>query len=443
MNSFTRVLSHIIEVPSAKLNSVDDYLLQTLKDGVEGYCTSDGYIVSILEIISKSSPIVNVNNFEGKVNINIYYKAEVAKYKIGDTVIGCKVKNVANLGVFLEKNDFILIFIPKENYTQEVTEFKENDVYNVQILQVKMGIGQKGIEIIGKISYYSEIKEYNRILSFPEHSGDFPELSPELTNIKSIIKNECELGYNQNIEILLPQVAELPKSISEYYFEIMEMINLPKEYQVFEILQKFNIQSFKTAFTNDKKIESIIKKVNSKVSIKSGADLVVLNDTLDFSKEKLSEILKCLGKLNKDGTFIVSMYDCCTELSVNIIYLLYILFKKVIIYKPEVNCQYTNEKFIICQGYQEMNKKIMGDLEKIVKTDENYIKRLFIIKNSDFRVLLKTYNEVTFNIYVQRLYEMLMFVGYNAEGKLSNDEFELRKKLQKKNNDDWKKKYNY
>jgi 23S rRNA U2552 (ribose-2'-O)-methylase RlmE/FtsJ len=112
-----------------------------------------------------------------------------------------------------------------------------------------------------------------------------------------------------------------------------------------------------------------------------------------------SETVIALNVLRKGGSFICKVFDLFTYSMVQILYLLYNSFEKIIIYKPETSRPANSEKYIICINYYdniEDNEK--NNLIENIRTWNNITNEentaiLDNIKiNSDFIHILSDYN---------------------------------------------------
>jgi 23S rRNA U2552 (ribose-2'-O)-methylase RlmE/FtsJ len=65
----------------------------------------------------------------------------------------------------------------------------------------------------------------------------------------------------------------------------------------------------------------------------------------------LSEIFAAISVQKKNGHFILKVFDILTETSINLIYLLFLCYKKVYIYKPKTSRPTNSEKYIICKYF--------------------------------------------------------------------------------------------
>jgi 23S rRNA U2552 (ribose-2'-O)-methylase RlmE/FtsJ len=77
----------------------------------------------------------------------------------------------------------------------------------------------------------------------------------------------------------------------------------------------------------------------------------------------LSEIYGAIRLQQKDGHFILKVFDVFTQTSVHLLYLLSLCYKEVIIYKPKTSRPTNSEKYVVCKYFQlaEINR------EKILK----------------------------------------------------------------------------
>lgn len=94
-----------------------------------------------------------------------------------------------------------------------------------------------------------------------------------------------------------------------------------------------------------------------------------------------NEILTGIKTLDKNGNFILKMFDTFTTTSIKMIYLLTHFFEEVLIYKPFFSRNTNSDKYIICRGFKyeqgkpELVKKIkfLEMTFKSIKTDKYVI----------------------------------------------------------------------
>ena len=66
----------------------------------------------------------------------------------------------------------------------------------------------------------------------------------------------------------------------------------------------------------------------------------------------LNEIYSAIYLQKQSGNFILKMFDVFTKTSVNLLYLLSLLYENVFIYKPKTSRPTNSEKYIICKNFQ-------------------------------------------------------------------------------------------
>lgn len=68
------------------------------------------------------------------------------------------------------------------------------------------------------------------------------------------------------------------------------------------------------------------------------------------------------------GTFILKMFDCYTRTSVDMLWILSTLYRKMNVVKPCTSRYANSEKYVVCRGYrQEAGNKILPMLERILR----------------------------------------------------------------------------
>ena len=146
----------------------------------------------------------------------------------------------------------------------------------------------------------------------------------------------------------------------------------------------------------------ICKEINRnniiKIIGKNTCDLITgdggINYSNDYNAQELNsykliyfEILLALQIQKEDGTFIVKMFDLLYHISVQLLYILYICYDKVYIYKPNMSRTSNSEKYIICKGY-----KLNTDVINIMNKYNNNINKLYINIPETFSEEINKYN---------------------------------------------------
>jgi len=82
----------------------------------------------------------------------------------------------------------------------------------------------------------------------------------------------------------------------------------------------------------------------------------------------LSEIFSAICSQKQNGHFILKVFDILTETSIHLIYLLFLCYKEVYIYKPKTSRPTNSEKYIICKYFdlsENDRKNILNELSKL------------------------------------------------------------------------------
>ena len=170
-----------------------------------------------------------------------------------------------------------------------------------------------------------------------------------------------------------------------------------------------------------------VKKYIKNFSVKK-ADLVTADGGFDYSNDfngqeinscKIiySEIAIALNILEKNGAFIIKIFDIFTLNMIQLIKILNVNFEKVYIYKPETSRPANSEKYIVCINYlnildNEDKNNLLNMIEKWnnfelddnsyalfknIKIDNEYIYNLDKF-NKDYLINQKFYLDKTINL---------------------------------------------
>ncbi len=143
------------------------------------------------------------------------------------------------------------------------------------------------------------------------------------------------------------------------------------------------------------------------------------------------EILTALTLQEKNGHFLLKVFDIYTETSIHMLYLLYLHYTSFNIYKPKTSRPTNSEKYIICKnfkGISSSNLEILVSHSKNISGFKKFTFKLFEFIPSDFISLIKNYNQVFLNNQCQSIQDAL------------NENFDKYKHF---NFETWKKDYNF
>ncbi len=124
-----------------------------------------------------------------------------------------------------------------------------------------------------------------------------------------------------------------------------------------------------------------------------------------------SEVLLALSIQEKDGTFILKIYDVYYDITLQIIELLSIYYEKIIIIKPRTSRPANSEKYLVCTKFQSINEDQLSDLHEMFDNWLEKIETKFeYSKNEKFVVKLFDMTVDSQSIFLQNIIE---FNDYN------------------------------
>jgi 23S rRNA U2552 (ribose-2'-O)-methylase RlmE/FtsJ len=150
-------------------------------------------------------------------------------------------------------------------------------------------------------------------------------------------------------------------------------------------------------------------------TFKNSIDLITADGgfdfSIDFTKQEtvatrliLTEIIYAITMQKKGGVFILKIFDVFNKTTLDIIYILSILYEMVTINKPNTSRPANSEKYIICQGFllEDSDKYISKfiDILECLNSNDNYI--ITSLLDIDISCRFKTFIE-----------EMNIIMAYN------------------------------
>ena len=156
----------------------------------------------------------------------------------------------------------------------------------------------------------------------------------------------------------------------------------------------------------------------------------------DYNKQELlsykliySEIYIALNIQKENGTFILKVFDIFYHNTIQLLYLLYLSYDEVFIYKPTVSRISNSEKYIICKGFKGFNKEIID----ILSNYYNNVYELYLELPNKFIDIIKEYNNIFVQNQIDYINEILKFNCKNINDRI---------KKQVRNSKEWCEKYN-
>jgi 23S rRNA U2552 (ribose-2'-O)-methylase RlmE/FtsJ len=272
---------------------------------------------------------------------------------------------------------------------------------NVYDFQVKDPIINRAFykywEIVNEFEMFEDYDENEIILHCAEAPGGFIQgtnIYLQVDRIVQPIKNEqpevTSDGFtvvrrkhkNKRFDNYRIYTISLNKDLPQY-----KNYNLPSYNK--NILNKYLCITYGKDNTGDiNNVENIeyIKNISKKpfylVTADGGFD-----EGTDFNHKEqlhyqliLSEIYAALSMQKKNGHFILKMFDILTETSIHLVYLLFLFYDNVYIYKPKTSRPTNSEKYIICKYFnvdnvlrEEMMNKLKCLMDDITRSKSKFV----------------------------------------------------------------------
>lgn len=165
-----------------------------------------------------------------------------------------------------------------------------------------------------------------------------------------------------------------------------------------------------------------------------------------------SEILTALICQKQNGEFICKFFDMNAYFTIEMLYLLYICYEKVIIYKPLTSRIANSEKYIICKNFHGIDSLFLEKLIQILKKWNEYeketINQLFDSIPERFITDMKIINKKIIDIQIQNITNTIKLL-HNIDkcndkcNDINNNKWKQKNiKMQIENAKSWCEKYN-
>ena len=129
--------------------------------------------------------------------------------------------------------------------------------------------------------------------------------------------------------------------------------------------------------------------------------------SLDFNKQEINmakllfaQICFAVTMQKKNGCFVLKIFDCFMEHTVDLLYLLSSFYEKTYIFKPNTSRYANSEKYIVCKGFvHENNHRFYNHLytafENMASLETEYIRRFLKCPISYYFIIkLEEYNAI-------------------------------------------------
>ena len=147
--------------------------------------------------------------------------------------------------------------------------------------------------------------------------------------------------------------------------------------------------------------------------------------SMDFNKQEINiakllfaQICYALILQKKKGCFILKIFDCFMQHSIDALYILSSFYEKVYITKPQSSRYANSEKYIVCKGFlyskvDTFYPFIHRAFEKMLaptKTPSSILRFLSVPVNNLFVTKLEEYNAIFGQQQVENIYQTIMLI---------------------------------
>ena len=217
--------------------------------------------------------------------------------------------------------------------------------------------------------------------------------------------------------------------------------NIPCWKQSEHFLKKNPNIFIETGIDNTGNILSLDNFVYCSEKYESSMDFITADGgfdfSVDFNKQELNisqllfaQICFALTMQKKGGVFVMKVFDCFMQHTVDLLYILSSFYEKVYIYKPNTSRFANSEKYVICKGFlfyknTQFFPFLHRAFEKMVNisnTRELYIKRFITIPISHcFLIKLEEYNAIFGQKQIENIYYTISLIdNTNKQKKIDN-----------------------
>ena len=133
-------------------DSIEDKLLQKLKNKLGDKCSKYGYIQKqSIKIVNRSLGEIISRHFNGKLTYNIKLEVDICCPSKND-IITCKVIAKNKIGILCQNKPLVVILSKDIHVNNEqFNSIKENDIISVKILDYKYNYSDDQIQVVATL----------------------------------------------------------------------------------------------------------------------------------------------------------------------------------------------------------------------------------------------------------------------------------------------------
>lgn len=215
--------------------------------------------------------------------------------------------------------------------------------------------------------------------------------------------------------------------------------NIPAWKKSEQFLKENKNVYIETGSDNTGNILSLDNFIFCKENYASMMDVITADGGFDFSfdfnsqevsiaKLLFAQICFALVMQKKGGTFVLKIFDCFMEHSLDLIYILSAFYDKVYIMKPQTSRYANSEKYLICKGFlyssnEQFYPYLFNSFEKMVKLNSDLCIHRFLTIPISYYFLSKIeeYNAIFGQQQIENIhYTISLIENKNKHDKINN-----------------------
>jgi 23S rRNA U2552 (ribose-2'-O)-methylase RlmE/FtsJ len=144
------------------------------------------------------------------------------------------------------------------------------------------------------------------------------------------------------------------------------------------------------------------------------------NQELNITKLLYGQICYALSMQKQGGSFILKVFDCYMEHTVDLLYILSAFYKNVYITKPQTSRYANSEKYVVCKNFlfndsEDFFPVLRDNLDMVINTKHNIHRFLKINVSLHFRNKLEEYNAISGQQQLETIQTTLSLITNNIK----------------------------
>lgn len=150
------------------------------------------------------------------------------------------------------------------------------------------------------------------------------------------------------------------------------------------------------------------------------------NQEINITKLLFAQMCYAICLQKQGGSFVLKIFDCFMQHTIDIIYILSSFYKRVYICKPQTSRYANSEKYLVCKGFLfSSNKKFYSHffkiLDIIIKSEEHIFRLLNCNISNLFISKLEEYNAIFGQQQIETILNTLLFIDMkNKNDRIDN-----------------------